>query len=657
MSNAATSRRPLRTRAALGAALCALALLLGAGLSEAFEWRWLKRPLQAALQHSTGMPVRLDGDFRARLLRSPQLSVQRLTLPSPQFPGLSHLVDATELRMRWRWFDLWRTAFGAPLRLRSLEAATLDAQLVRDMAGHVSWRLSGPATTTDSAMLPRIGLLALGQGHIRWTDAPLATHIDFVLQGADGGSAPGYSAQATGLVRSLPLDLHIVVGGALPLLRDEADDRPAAAMPLRIEGKAGRSSVFFDGSADALFDAQRLSGEFRFAGPSLAAVGEPLGLTLPRTPAFELAGRLTHEAGVWSLATPQLHIGQSKLAGDFRYDMNPAVSRLSGQLRGSLLRLADLGPAVGTAGEGGSGGDLQARPGTRILPTREFDLPSLRDMNADVAVAIDTLDFGSRDIAPMQRLRTQLKLQDGRLQLTDLQAEVGGGRVSGTSGLDGSTDSARWHADLGFTGIDIARWLRALQKNGDAAAPATLSGELVARIKVAGHGRSTAQIIGSLDGQAQARLRHGTLSHLAVETAGLDLAQALGVMVRGDRALPLGCALLELQLHKGVMSVQRAVVDTTDSSLLMVGRIDLNDETLDLRVTVKPKDFSLFSLRAPVSVTGTLAQPVVAIEGKALAGRALVAAALAVVAPPAALLAFLDFGEPEAADPCARKPR
>jgi len=34
---------------------------------------------------------------------------------------------------------------------------------------------------------------------------------------------------------------------------------------------------------------------------------------------------LTHEAGVWSLATPQLHIGQSKLAGDFRYDMNPAL--------------------------------------------------------------------------------------------------------------------------------------------------------------------------------------------------------------------------------------------------------------------------------------------------------------------------------------------
>ena len=69
---------------------------------------------------------------------------------------------------------------------------------------------------------------------------------------------------------------------------------------------------------------------------------------------------------------------------------------------------------------------------------------------------------------------------------------------------------------------------------------------------------------------------------------------------------------------------------------------------------VKPKDFSLMSLRAPVTVTGTLAQPVVGIQAEALVGRAVAAALLAVLAPPAALLAFMDFGEPENADPCLR---
>ena len=34
-------------------------------------------------------------------------------------------------------------------------------------------------------------------------------------------------------------------------------------------------------------------------------------------------------------------------------------------------------------------------------------------MNADVAVAIDTLELGGKGVAPMRQLRTQLKLQDG----------------------------------------------------------------------------------------------------------------------------------------------------------------------------------------------------------------------------------------------------
>jgi uncharacterized protein involved in outer membrane biogenesis len=651
--------RPAGRAAVWTAGILFAALLVGTLVSEAFEWRWLKQPLQTSLQRATGMQVRLDGEFGAHLLRGPQLRVQHLHLPSPQFPGLDHLLDATDVRLRWRWLDLWRAAFGAPLRVQSLEVATLDAQLVRDIEGRTSWQLPGSGSGGD---LPRFGLLSVQQGHIRWTDAPLATHIDFVLQGAEGTSTPGstgYSAKAIGLVRSLPLDLNIGIGGALPLLRDATADEPAAALPLRVDGKAGRSTVHFDGTAGALFDAQRLAGEFKFAGPSLAAVGEPLGLTLPRTPAFELLGRLAHDAGVWTLAMPHLKIGQSKLAGDFRFDLNEAVPRLSGQLRGTRLLLSDLGPAVGTPGEGGSSGERLARKGGRILPTREFDLPSLRVMNADVAMAIDTLDFGSRDIAPMRRLRTQLKLQDGQLQLEDLKADVAGGQMTGTSGLDGTTDAARWNADLRFSGIDIAAWLRGLQGSPTkgAAPSAYVTGELIARLKVSGVGRSTAEILGSLGGRAQARLRNATLSHLAVEAAGLDVAEALGVMVGGDRALKLNCAVVALELHNGVMNTQRAVADTSDSSFIMTGRIDLNNEALDLLVTAKPKDFSLFSLRSPVTMTGTLADPEVGVEGQSLAVRALAAAALAVMAPPAALLAFLDFGEPEAADPCVREAR
>ena len=264
-------------------------------------------------------------------------------------------------------------------------------------------------------------------------------------------------------------------------------------------------------------------------------------------------------------------IGKSQLAGNFRFDTRDTLGRLSGQLRGRLLQLSDLGPAVGTAGEGGSTGVLKPAAGARLLPTREFDLPSLREMNADIAVDIDTLDLGSKDIAPMRQLRAQLTLQGGRLKLENLHADVAGGHMKGTTVLDGSTDVAHWQADLRLDGIDVARWLRSLHEGDDASAPAYLTGELIARLKATGSGRSTAQILASLDGQALLRLRNGTLSHLAVEAAGLDLAQALGVMVRGDRPLPMNCAVIAMELSDGVMTARRAVIDTSDSTLLMNG--------------------------------------------------------------------------------------
>ncbi|MEO7854155.1 MAG: AsmA family protein [Rubrivivax sp.] len=633
-------------------------LLAAIVISESLGWPYLKGPLQAAAQRATDAEVKLDGEFGVRFFWRPHLAVEHLTVSSPTYPSLDHLIDATAVDLHWNWLSVWQALRGQPVQLRALEVNTLDAQLVRDIEGRASWQIFGADEKADDvAQLPRFGELSVGRGHIRFTDAMLATHIDLDVQGGEGAEQGGYNATAVGLVRALPLDLKIKAGGALPLLR--STDGEDVESTLQVEGRAGRSKIRFVGKASSMLDAQRLAGELQFSGPSLAAVGEPLGLTLPRTPAFDLDAHLAHDAGVWKLAAHRFHIGSSRLAGDFVFDTTRTPGALSGALRGTRLLLADLGPAVGIDEVGTT---AARKNGKRVLPTREFDLPSLREMNADVAVAIDVVDLGSEQVAPLRRLRTQLRLQDAKLQLQEMEAEVAGGRLWGSSGLDGSGEAALWNADLRFNAIDIARWLRGLKKDvtGDqdkavAAAPqakAYLTGELLGRLKVIGKGRSTAQILGSLDGQAQARLRNGTVSHLAVEAVGLDVAEALGVALSGDQALVLTCARVALDVEKGVFSTLRAVADTSDSVLVAAGTVNLNDEKLDLRLTARPKDFSPLTFRAPISITGTLAEPQVGIEASGLAGRAAAALVLGLVAPPAALLAFLDFGEAAPNDPC-----
>jgi AsmA family protein len=180
------------------------------------------------------------------------------------------------------------------------------------------------------------------------------------------------------------------------------------------------------------------------------------------------------------------------------------------------------------------------------------------------------------------------------------------------------------------------------------------SGTLHARVALVGQGRSVAEVLGSADGQLQASLTDATLSHLLTEAAGLDLGQALGVFIRGDRSLNLRCARMQAQVSKGVVGPVQGLLDNNDSALKIDGQIDLRNEAMDLRLVARPKDFSPLSLRSPVHVRGTLSQPRLSVEGGPIAARVLGALALGAVAPLLAWIPLVDTGGADQPDACAQ---
>ncbi|MDQ7744370.1 AsmA family protein [Hydrogenophaga pseudoflava] len=684
-------RRPALRRVWLGLGAFVVLLVLGLVWGEATGWSALRGPLQRQIEKVARVPVQLEGRFHLRMLGAPRLEVGRIKVGAAQEVPAPHLLQAEAARLDWRWGDLWRWwARDQPLRVQALTAQTLDLQLLRLADGRASWALGrggdGESAAGEPAPRPQFGRLQVDAGHVRLDDAPLQTQLDIRLSGGegDGRGAPadspapgGYRADITGRWQRLPLALAVRMQGALLLL----DDDTAEPVQLRVEGRAGAAQLLFDGQAASLLSARRLDGALRFSGPSLAAVGQPLGVTLPRTPAFQLQGRLAHDDGVWGLRADSAVIGQSELGGEFRFDTRAQPRRLSGRLTGRRLLLADLGPAVGTRGEGrGSTAEPAPAPEPgRVLPQRRFDLPSLRVMDADVEVAIESLDLGSRSLAPLRAVRSRVLLQGGVLQLQNLQAGVAGGQVAGSTTLDGRGEPARWELALRVSGLDMAGWVRAFRAPGAAPPPGDgaalrrerrntrargqqdgpqpvqsyLTGVLGGQFNLRGQGRSTAQILGSLQGSAALQLKEGTISHLVTEAAGVDLAQALGVLVRGDAPLALRCARVDMVVREGVAVVQRGVLDNSDSTLRLDGQVDLRNEALALRARVRPKDFSLFAVRAPVLVTGSLGRPQVGLDGRALSKRAAAAAALAVIAAPvAALLPFVDPGDDPEGDPC-----
>ena len=417
--------------------------------------------------------------------------------------------------------------------------------------------------------------------------------------------------------------------------------------PLRFSGKVGSTRLDFDGATGTLWDGQDLRGTLTVRGASLRTSGKPLGLTLPHSPPYRLRGVIGRKGPVWSLVTQDITVGSSALTAAMQYDTRTTPPTLSGKLGGKRLAFADLAPVIGA--------DKAPKEANRVLPDEPFDLPSLAQMNANILVDLAQLDFGTPKIAPMTALKGHLTLANSRLTLSNLSARVAGGLLTGSTRLQADQRPPRWDAALDFAEVDIQSWLRGLKKNAapeQGGAPAYLSGMLNAKFSLTGHGNSVADVLGNGNGRLNLELVDGKISQLVTEAIGLDVAQALGMLIAGDVPLRLNCARASASIQDGIVKTRYAVLDNNDSTLHIQGGASLKTEALQLRVVADPKDFSPFSLRTPINVTGTFKQPQVSVEAKGLIARVAGALLLGALAPPAALLAFIDTGGEAEVEPC-----
>ncbi|MEO8058029.1 MAG: AsmA family protein [Burkholderiales bacterium] len=638
-------------------------LLIGFGVGEAMGWPFLAGPMQRWLGSTLERRVSLSADpssqplVKIHLLGGIDIQAGHIEIGAPAWSTEPHMLLAREAQLKLGYGDLIAAGFGARLRVRELRAAELDGRIERQADGRASWQF-GPRTETPDAAepparLPLFERLVVGTGSVMVRDVLSQLDLEgkFSLtdasQPAANGATNGLQLSASGRYRKQPISIEMQSKGVLAVV---AEDAASTALPVVLNVKSGAASLSFKGTATDALKLTALKGRFVVHGPSLAAVGDPLRVTLPTTGPFRAEGVIAKQGLVWNALFEQVTIGSSRLAGAFTYDPRPRLPLLSGRLTGSKLMMADLGPAIGApvrkaavpvAVAASASARTAARPG-HVLPNREFDLPALRAMDANVLIEIDKLDLGSGLLQPLEPLRTHLVLVDGVLTLRDLEARTAQGRLGGTVQLDGSNAQALWTADLHWGGVRLENWIR--QERKDSGAPPYVTGSLNGRARVAGQGKSTAAILGSLRGEARMHVVGGTISHLAVEAAGLDLAQGLGLLVKGDDALPIQCTVVDLVAEQGLFRPRAFVLDTADSTLWVDGSLSLATEELDLRVVTTPKDFSPLALRTPLHVRGSFANPSISLDKGRLGTRLGASALLALLNPLAALIPLIDFG-------------
>lgn len=638
-----------------------LALVLIIAGCEMAGWPFLRQPLQQLLQDKLHRSVQIERPFRLQLIGGLQLQVGQLKLSAPAGFEVPYFVDAHGLDLSLRYRHLWSLKEGDPYRIEAIRADQLNAYLVRHPDKHASWDFelddSGP-----SRPFPVIEQLSVRQGQAKVEDAVTDAQltVTFFTEEGEHQAAPESSVKVNGKFRHLPLQGELVTQGFLPVATQDKDSLPVNS---RGQLKYGAVNARFSGAVYDLFGSQRIKGKVDVSGPSLADVGDLLDMTFPRTSAFNISAEIDREADRWQVNIPSAKIGHSRLAGEFAYDLAPEIPMLSGKLRGSLLMLADLAPAFGAVQDSTAS---KSHPG-KLFPDESLDFATYGRMNADIDVHLDAVDLGSAFRQRIAPLKLRLTLMKHKLSLAELEASTAQGSLSGALTIDahdsGNADLSPppdpdWGIQLAVRNIHLEQWLKvtptakpgAGKKNeqGKQAAntsPAYISGKLNGKANLHGHGRSTAALLKSLEGQLALMVRQGEISHLIVEAAGLDVAQAIGVLVKGDQPLPMQCAVMGWKAKHGVLTPEAALIDTPVTAVTVDGEVNLGQEQLNLKLQANPKNFSPLTLRSPILVTGTFVDPQVSISPGPIAARVAGGVLLALLNPFAAILPFLDPGE------------
>lgn len=662
MAHPGTTQRS-RWRKAAGRLGLVVVLLAGAGLAEWAGWPFLRGPMERQLQQRLQRDVSIGEDFSLRVFGSIRLATDRLRIGPPQgtqaHPAFdAPLVDAGGVRLEVPYATVRRlmneSTRHEPMHIRVLRFERGELSLKRLADGRSNWSFGPPKPQAPPSQfsLPRFDELVLVNGRIAWDDALTRSAVEAAVRTTEGEQAGGRRAalvvEGRGRYQDRPFEMRATSAGVVPLMSRDA----STSVPVSIDVRAADSRFTFEGSGTDLVGLRSLDGQAMVKGVSLSRVGDAVGVTLPTTSPFELRGRLAKAGERWTLGDASLRVGDSRLGGSFTFDRAQRVPLLSGELTGSRLVLADLLPAFGAAGEA----PVNPKPrGGRVLPQREFDVPSLRAMNADVKVRLQRADLGSLFAQPLSPLQGDLRLQGGVLTLSNLLARSAGGQVQGGIGLDGTQAPARWNADLRWTGIDLDQWLaprNAKVAGPGAAKPGYIGGRLAGHAKLQSRGNSTAKMIGSLEGTIQTWVRNGSISHLVIEGAGIDIAEALGILITRDERLPMNCAVLQLRAGDGLLVPEVGLIDTGDSTLFITGSVSLADERMELTLITKPKDVSPVTLRSPVKVQGTFAQPKLGLDAKQLATKVGLAAVLAAIHPLASVVALFDPGEKDERGGC-----
>ena len=598
-----------------------------------WDWNWFKGPVERQVQARTGRVLDIGGDLDVDLGRVTVIRAERLRFANAAWAKEGTMASADLLELR---VEPLKLLFQRKLSIPLLRLVKPDVLLQTGAQGN-NWTFE----SSGGGDGPRFRRLWIDQGHLRFDDPVGKTAVDITVASQRGNGAQGsapIAIEGGGRWRDNPFTLEGRAESPLELTD--------STQPYRIDlrAAAGSTRAHARGALLDPFALENFDLQLALSGADLEDLFPLLGIALPHTPRYSFDGRLARRRTHWTYDGFSGKVGDSDLGGSVAVETGGKRTDFRADLVSKLLDFDDLGGFVGAPPQDGPGETPSAaleaeaaseRAAGRILPDTPYDLAKLRAMDADVrwkAARIEAPGW------PLEDMDAHLLLKDGLVRLDPLNFGVAGGDVRSTIRMDAREDVIRTNAKVALRGLEIGRLMPDAKLAQDAV------GRIGGDIAITGRGNSIAGMLGTANGDIALGMGRGSVSNLLMELAGIDIYEALKYLIGKDRKVAIRCAFGDFKVTDGVMDTRALAFDTSDTIIIGKGKVSLREEALDLELRPRPKDRSFLTLRSPLVVGGTFADPSFRPDLARLGLRGAIALALGSIAPPAALLATIDLG-------------
>ncbi|MES2868338.1 MAG: AsmA family protein [Pseudomonadota bacterium] len=645
-----------------------------------FDWNRIKPTLNSKVSEILHRPFAINGNLAVRWQREldeggwrawvpwPHVIAEDLTLGNPEWLKTPQMASLKKVELRLSPLALLTETVSIP----RIDLTEPSARLERLADGRANWNFTfdpKDPNAEPSNWTVDIGAIGFDKGHVTLNDQTLKTQLDVLIdplgkpipfneivgeaaakKALEKGAKPqdyAFALKVKGQYHGQKLNGTGKIGGLLAL------QDAAKPFPLQAQVNIADTQVALAGTLTDPLNLGALDLRLKLAGISLSNLYPLTGVTLPDSPPYSTDGHLIaklHEPGgaVFNYENFNGKIGDSDIHGSLGYVASQPRPKLTGALVSNQLLMADLAPLIGAdsnAEQKARGGDSK-QPAGKALPVEEFRTERWRDMDADVEFTGKRIVHSAE--LPFTDLYTHLVLNDGELSLEPLRFGVAGGKLDAQIRLNGRSTPLTGKAKLTARNFKLKQLFPTFEPMK------TSFGELNGDATLSGTGNSVAKLLGTSNGDLKMIINDGAISRSLMEIAGLNVGNYVIGKIFGDEDVKINCAAADFGIKSGLASTRLFVFDTENAIVYIDGTANFATEQLDLKITPESKGLRLFSLRSPLYVRGTFANPSAGVQAVPLLLRGAGMVALGVIAGPAAgLLALIapSGGEPNQCAP------